>query len=56
MPMSLVGKKMEEYDRCETVQSFINHPGYKCAKYKQALEYIRAHGQIRLRPSAILNA
>ena len=35
----------EEYDRCEIVQSFLNQPGYKYGKYKQALEYIiRAHG------------
>ena len=34
----------EEYDRCEIIQSFLNHPGYKYGKYKQALEYIRAHG------------
>ncbi len=33
----------EEYDRCEIIQAFINHPGYKYAKYKQALEFIRAH-------------
>ena len=34
----------EEYDRCEIIQSFFNHPGYKYGKYKQALEYIRVHG------------
>lgn len=34
----------EEYERCETIQSFLHHPGYKYGKYKQALEYIRAHG------------
>ena len=34
----------EEYDRCESIQSFLDHPGYKYGKYKQALEYIRAHG------------
>ena len=33
----------EEYDRCEIIQSFFNHPGYKYGKYKQALEYISAH-------------
>lgn len=38
----------EEYDRCEIIQSFLNHPGYKYGKYKQALEYIRAHGHARL--------
>ena len=32
-----------EYESCETIQDFLNHPGYKYAKYKQALEYIRAH-------------
>ena len=34
----------EEYDRGEIIQSFLNHPGYKYGKYKQALEYFRAHG------------
>ena len=33
-----------EYESCETVQAFLNHPGYKYTKYKQALEYICAHG------------
>ena len=33
-----------EYESCETIQSFLNHPGYKYGKYKQALEYIRANG------------
>ena len=33
----------EEYDRCEIIQAFINQPGYKYAKYKQALEFIRDH-------------
>ena len=32
----------EEYEHCEIIQSFFNHPGYKYGKYKQALEYIRA--------------
>ena len=41
----------EEYDRCEVIQSFLNHPGYKYGKYKQALEYIRAHDY-----TAFLNA
>lgn len=31
-----------EYESCETVQAFLNHPGYKYTKYKQALEFIRA--------------
>ena len=44
-------KGCEEYDRCESIQSFLNHPGYKYGKYKQALEYIRAHGH-----AAFLNA
>ena len=35
----------------ESIQSFLNHPGYKYGKYKQALEYIRAHGH-----AAFLNA
>ena len=33
----------EEYDRCEIIQVFINHPGYKYGKYKQALEFIHAY-------------
>ena len=33
----------EEYDSCEIIQAFINHPGYKYSKYKQALEFICAH-------------
>ena len=33
----------EKYDRCEIMQFFLNHPGYKYSKYKQALEFIRAH-------------
>ena len=33
----------EKYDRCEIIQSFLNHPGYKYSKYKQALEFIHAH-------------
>ena len=33
----------EEYDRCEIIQSFLNHPSYKYGKYKQALEYIHTH-------------
>ena len=32
-----------EYESCETVQAFLNHPGYKYSKYKQALEFISAH-------------
>ena len=32
-----------EYESCEIIHSFLNHPGYKYGKYKQALEYIRAH-------------
>lgn len=32
-----------EYESCETVHSFLNHPGYKSSKYKQALEFIHAH-------------
>ena len=36
-----------EYESCETIQSFLNHPGYKYGKYKQALEYIiRAYDYI----------
>ena len=33
-----------EYEPCETLQAFLNHPGYKYGKYKQVLEYICAHG------------
>ena len=32
-----------EYESCETAHAFLNHPGYKYSKYKQALEFIRAH-------------
>ncbi len=32
------------FDSCETIQSFIQHPGYKYSKYKQALAFIRANG------------
>lgn len=32
-----------EYDRCDVIQRFITHPGYKHAKYRQALAFIRAH-------------
>lgn len=32
----------KEYDDCEIIQTFIQHPGYKYIKYKQALEFIRA--------------
>jgi hypothetical protein len=33
-----------EYESCETIQSFLNRTGHKYGKYRQALEYIRAHG------------
>lgn len=33
----------KEYYGCEVIQAFIQDPGYKYAKYKQALEFIRAH-------------
>lgn len=33
-----------EYDRCDAIQEFMHHPGYKYSKYRQALEFIRAHG------------
>ena len=32
----------EEYGRCETIQSFLNHSGYKYSNSKQALAFIRA--------------
>ena len=30
----------EEYDCCEIIQSFLNYPGYKYGRYKQAPEYM----------------
>lgn len=33
----------KEYEGCEVIQTFIQYPGYKYAKYKQALEFIRTH-------------
>lgn len=32
------------FESCETLRSFIFHPGYKYSKYRQSLEYIRSHG------------
>lgn len=32
------------FDRCATIQRFLRHPGYKYSKYRQSLEFIRAHG------------
>ena len=32
-----------EDEHCEIMQFCLNHPGYKYSKYKQALEFIRAH-------------
>lgn len=29
------------YNGCNMIQAFIQHPGYKYTKYKQALEFIR---------------
>ena len=37
---------------CETIQAFIHHPGYKYSKYKQALEFICAHGYIAFMKAA----
>ena len=42
----------EEYEYCETIQSFINHPGYKYSKYKQALEFIRAYDYVAFMKAA----
>ena len=33
-----------EYALCETIRAFIHHPGHKYSKYRQTLEFIRAHG------------
>ncbi|MFB0919720.1 MAG: DUF3795 domain-containing protein [Oscillospiraceae bacterium] len=33
-----------QYDKCETIQSFHNHEGYKYGKYKQAIAYIKSNG------------
>ena len=32
-----------DYDHCTIIQAFIHHPGYKYAKYGQALKFIRMH-------------
>ena len=42
----------EEYEHCETIQSFINHPGYKYSKYKQALEFIHAYDYVAFMKAA----
>jgi len=34
----------EAYASCETLAAFYGHESYKYKKYKQATEYIRAHG------------
>jgi hypothetical protein len=33
-----------EYDSCGVIQGFYAKNGYKYAKYRQAIEFIRAHG------------
>ena len=33
-----------EYTTCKTLAAFYGHESYKYKKYKQATEYIRAHG------------
>ena len=35
-----------EYDECEILQAFLNHPGYKYAKYKLSLEFLRSQGPV----------
>ncbi|MEI3276467.1 MAG: hypothetical protein V8R57_01860 [Evtepia sp.] len=42
----------EESDRCEIIEAFITQSGYKYAKYKQALELIRAHDYISFMKAA----
>ena len=32
------------YDDCPIIQAFHNHAGYKYGKYKQSIDFIRAHG------------
>ena len=34
----------ERAERCETLQGFLRHPGYKYSKCGQALAFIRANG------------
>ncbi len=34
----------EQYETCATLQSYYGHDSYKYGKYRQAAEYIRAHG------------
>jgi len=33
-----------EYATCETLQGFLRKNGFKYAKYREALEFIRTHG------------
>ena len=33
-----------DFETCDTVQGFYSKNGYKYGKYKQAADYIRAHG------------
>jgi hypothetical protein len=33
-----------DYDTCETLAAFYGHEGYKYQKYRQATQFIRAHG------------
>ena len=39
-----------EYESCETIQSFLSHPGYKYGKYRQALEYMEGTDDTAYRP------
>ncbi len=34
----------DQYETCPTLQSFYGHDSYKYGRYRQATEYIRAHG------------
>lgn len=42
----------EAFESCQTLQAFIHHPGYKYSKYRQTLEFIRAHGYAALLEAA----
>ncbi|NLI53920.1 MAG: hypothetical protein GX417_06275 [Clostridiales bacterium] len=33
-----------QYGSCETLAEFYGHEGYKYKKYRQATQYVRAHG------------
>lgn len=52
MPMWLVGKKMQDGYVARPFRRLSITPGYKYSKYKQALEFICAHGYIAVMKAA----